>query len=218
MGNKMPQIHKELTLKGRNKNAADLVQTIKEFCAASSDYVYLTKQSKDYQRGINSVCCMIADATSAVYPGLAFAASGDTSLYLANIVPKNVSQIFINEYNEIASRFAESFGQFVKEHKLGIRIVTTSDELTLAAAIPGKKTREFFTRFLALHPTSYHRCDIARLDTFICAAFRYCRKNIDVDRLRRYLVEILKWEQKDANWCCDRIETGLDILRVNRRF
>lgn len=214
----MPKIHKELTLKGRYKNAADLVQIIKDFCAASSDYSYLTKQSKDYQRGINAVCCMIADTTFTVYPGLAFAASGDTSLYLANIVPKHVSQIFIKEYNEIASRFAENFGQFAKERKLGVRIFTTSDKLTLAVAIPGKKTRELFTRYLALYPTSYHRCDIDRLDTFICAAFRYCRKNIDVDRLRRYLVEILKWEHKDASWCCDRIETGLDILRVNKRF
>lgn len=214
----MNQIHKELTIKESNKSAADLVQTINDFCTTSSEYLYLTKQSKDYQRGINSVCCMIADTSSAVYPGLAFAASGDASLYLANIVPKHVSQIFIKEYNEIASRFADSFGQFVKERKLGIRIITTSDELTLEAAIPGKKTREFFTRYLALHPTSYHRNDIDRLDTFICDAFRYCRKNIDVDRLRRYLIEVLKWEQKDANWCCDRIETGLDILRMNRRW
>jgi len=214
----MPQIHIELTLKRRNKSAAELVETIKEFCTISSDYLYLTKESEKYQRGINAAGCVIADTTSAIYPGLAFAASGDTSLYLANIVPKHVSQISIKEYNDIASGFAENFRQFIKERKLGVRIITTSDELTLAAAIPGKKTREFFDRYLALHPTSYHRCDIDRLDTFICAAFRYCRKNIDVDRLRRYLVEVLKWEQKDANWCCNRIETGLDILKMNRRW
>jgi hypothetical protein len=214
----MAQIHKELTIQGKNKSAEDLVRTIKGFCAASSDYVFLTSESEDYQRGINDIACMIADTSSAVYPGLAFAASGVTSLYLTNIVPKHVSQIFIKEYNEIASRFIESFSQFIKDRNLGIRIVTTSDELTLVFAIPGKKTRELFDRYLALHPTSYHRCDIDRLDAFICAAFRYCRKKVDVDLLRRYLVEVLEWKAKDAEWCCDRIETGLDILRVNKQF
>lgn len=218
MGTNMAWIHKELTIKGRNKSAEDLVRTIKDFCAASSDYAFLSSESEDYQRGINNIACMIAETSSAVYPGLAFAASGATSLHLTNIVPKHVSQIFIKEYNEIAARFAECLSRFVKDRKLGIRIVATSDELTLAAAIPGEKTRELFNRYLALYPTSYHRCDIDRLDTFICAAFRYCRQNIDVDRLRRYLVEVLKWDKKDADWCGDRIETGLDILRVNKRF
>jgi hypothetical protein len=154
---------------------------------------------------------------SAVYPALAFAASDDLKLHLTNIVPKHVSQIFIKEYNEIASRFANSLNQYSRQQRLGIRAVTTSEELTLPASIPGKRTRELFNRYLALHPRSYHRCDIDRLDTFICAAFRYCR-SLDVHNLRRYLVEILKWDEKDANWCCDRVETGLDILRINKLF
>lgn len=160
---------------------------------------------------------MIADTSSAVYPALAFAASDDLKLHLTNIVPKHVSQIFIKEYNEIATCFADSFNQYSRQQKVGVSAVTTSEELNLEAAIPGKKTRELFDRYIALYPISYHRCDIDRLDTFICAAFRYCR-NLDIDRLHRYLVEVLTWEKKDANWCCNRIETGLDILRADRRF
>lgn len=213
----MAIIHKELAVQGKSKNPEDLVGVISDFCTATDGYTFLTKESKRYQRGTNQVACMIADTSSAVYPALAFAASEDFKLHLTNIVPKHVSQIFIKEYNEIASHFADSFNKFCKQHKLGTRVVTSSEELTLPTAIPGKKTRELFSRYLALYPTSYHRCDIDRLDTFICAAFRYCRR-LDVDKLRRYLLEVLSWDGQDANWCCDRIETGLDILKVNRRF
>lgn len=214
----MTLIHKEFFIQGKNKSAEVLVQVISDFCAASTDYTFLTRESEEYQRGINAVACMVADTSSAVYPALAFASSNDAKLHLTNIVPKHVSQIFIKEYNEIANRFTDCFNQFSRKRKLGVCIVTTSGELALESAIPGKKTREIFNRYLALHPTSYHRCDIDRLDNFICAAFRYCRKNVDVHMLRRYLVEVLKWGEKDANWCCDRIETGLEILSIDRKF
>jgi hypothetical protein len=75
-----------------------------------------------------------------------------------------------------------------------------------------------FERYLNLFPKSYHPNDIERLDIFICAVSRFCRKRIDLYRLKRYLIEDLDWDYKDAEWCFDRIETGLEILKVNKKF
>jgi len=196
----------------------ELIEIISVFCVSSEDYTYLSEESADYQRGIDTEACMIADNRSVVAPAIAFASSDGTTLQVTNIVPGNVSQIGIEEYNGILGRFAERFIPFCRDRKLGIHCVQTSDALTLASAIPGEKTRGFFNRYLALHPTSYHPLDIERLDVFICAAFRYCRKTINVDRLKRYLIESLKWKDDDASWCCNRIKTGMDILKVNRKF
>ncbi|KAF0220935.1 MAG: hypothetical protein FD174_932 [Geobacteraceae bacterium] len=161
---------------------------------------------------------MIANTQSVVAPAIAFASADGTTLQITNIVPGNVSQIGIEEYNGILGQFAKRFIQFCRDRKLGVHCVQTSDALTLTSAIPGEKTRGFFNRYLALHPTSYHPLDIERLDVFICASYRYCRKTINVDRLRRYLIEVLKWKEDDANWCCNRIKTGMDILKVNKKF
>ena len=43
-------------------------------------------------------------------------------------------------------------------------------------------------------------------------------KAIDIDRLYAYLCNVLKWSEKESKWCCDRIEIGLKILKVNKNF
>jgi hypothetical protein len=213
----MSQIHKELVIRGKSASTTDVVRLIAEFCG-SKGYVYLAKQSEEYQQGINEVACAVLDDTYEFGPALAFASSDGISLRLTNIVPRDVPQIGVAKYNEILDRFAHSFSEFAKKRHSGIRIKTTPGKLTLESAIPGEKTREYFKRYLALHPKSYHPYDIRRLDKFICAASRYSRKNMDIHRLLRYLQEILGWDEKDASWCCDRIQTGIDVLEANRRF
>lgn len=216
-GMDLGQIHKELTIRRKGASATQLVHVITELCG-SNGYVYLAKQTEDYQRGINEAACVVLDDTYGFGPALAFASSGGTSLRLTNIVPRDIPEIGTVEHNAILDRFARRFSTFAKGRYPGIRITTTPGRLTLESAIPGEKTRDCFKRFLAVHPRSYHPCDIRRLDTFICAAFRYSHRRIDVDRLRRYLQEILGWDNKEADWCCDRIEIGLAVLTVNSKF
>ena len=55
-------------------------------------------------------------------------------------------------------------------------------------------------------------------DLFICAASRYCKKKIDSELIEQYLVEDLKWSPEDAKWCRNRINIGLDILKVNKKL
>ncbi len=71
---------------------------------------------------------------------------------------------------------------------------------------------------MGLFPASYHFNDIRRLDTFICAVSRYSRTPMDVDMLKGYLIGTKGWAEKDAEWCVNRIRTGLEVLETNRRF
>jgi hypothetical protein len=90
-------------------------------------------------------------------------------------------------------------------------------DIGLQEIISSPKARGFFEKYLNL-ALSYHPNDIERLDFFICAASRFCRKSIDIEYLERYLIEDLDWPKEDAKWCCNRIQIGLDILKVHKKF
>lgn len=88
--------------------------------------------------------------------------------------------------------------------------------------ISGARTRKLFEQFLFSGlvwgtPTTTHPSDVEKLDVFICALHRY-RSRVHLPELKRWLMEKKLWPQKDADWTCARIQTGVEILRVYRRF
>jgi hypothetical protein len=196
-----------------------LVQVFADFCAAiPKRYVYLREQSDEYRQHISADAVMLHRHDRSPFPAIALASGDGSSMRITNIVPQAVSQIDVSTYNSFASEFASDLRAFGRVSKTPLAIRCTSPELTLEDIIPAPKTRSFFERFLAHHPTSYHPCDIRRLDVFICAAFRYCRRTLDCQGLQRYLIEVRHWPAKDAEWCCNRITTGLEVMEVNRGF
>lgn len=94
--------------------------------------------------------------------------------------------------------------------------------INLAHIIPAKKCRVFFERFLywsvwGLRSRPSHPSDIKKLDAFICAMVRY-RADVRPNEIEDYLISEHKWEPTDAAWVRDRMETGLDVLKVYRKF
>ncbi|MBU4000621.1 hypothetical protein KKG29_05645 [Patescibacteria group bacterium] len=148
---------------------------------------------------------------------VAIAEKTKRTLYLANIVPKKKQQLSMDEYNQIASNFFNAFRQHLKGIKSRVSIRITKENIGLEEIIPGKLTRKYFERYMSAYPLSFHPLDVERLDFFICALFRY-RSRVDVTRLKRYLIEDIGWQEKDASWCTRRVETGLDILKANWGF
>jgi len=210
-------IHRELRLRlAKNSDSRDLIQAIAEFCEENSgDYLYLRDQSTEYSKAISADACQIHRHSKHPFPSLAFASGDGATMRLTNIVPYAVAEIEIEEYNQFASHFAETFKKWGRGR---VNISITSGECRLEDAIPGVKNRSYFESYLASYPTSYHPLDIERLDTFISACFRYSRGRVDVDILSMFLKEKCGWEAKDVKFCCERIRTGLDILRTDRRF
>jgi len=212
-------VHQEVRVRHRrDSDSRALVQVLADFCSATPQrYTYLREKSQEYQQHISADAVMLHRHDSFPFPAIALASGDGATMHITNIVPQATSEIDIATYNKFASDFTTDLRAFSRATKTPITVLCTSSQFTLEDILPAK-TRSFFERFLAHHPTSYHSCDIRRLDVFICAAFRYCHGRIDCSRLQRYLVEVAHWTAKDAEWCCNRIRIGLEILEIDRDF
>ncbi|MDX2226216.1 MAG: hypothetical protein SFY92_03840 [Verrucomicrobiae bacterium] len=213
-------VHQEVTVRhATDADSRPLIQSFADFCAARSErYTYLREQSDDYQRHILADAVILHRHDKFPFPSIALASGDGVTMHITNIVPQAASEIDISTYNSFASALASDLISFSRTTKAPLRIRCTSAEFTLEDIIPATKTRSLFERFLAHHPTSYHPTDVRRLDAFTCAAFRYSRRGLDCNRLQRYLVEVLHWSYEDAEWCCNRITAGLEVLEVDRDF
>ena len=114
------------------------------------------------------------------------------------------------------------FRKWLKKSSFDGSVCCTNADKTLTEIIPGAKSREFFERYLkcSIWDSSTlpsHPSDIAKLDVFICALFRY-GSEVRSDEIERYLIADQKWKPADAAWVRGRIDTGLDVLKVDRRF
>ena len=213
-------VHQEVTIRHKaDPDSRTLVQIFADFCTATPKrYSYLREESADYQKNISADACVIHRLDEFPFPLIALASNDGATMRVTNIIPQETSTIDTEIYNKFASDFTSDLQTFRIKTKAPIVVRCTKAVFTLEDILPSKKTRTLFKRFLDLHPTSYHPCDIRRLDAFICAAFRYCRSNLDCNHLQRYLIEVLRWKPEDAEWCCSRISTGLEILEVDRDF
>jgi hypothetical protein len=167
---------------------------------------------------MDSPSCTIQLDDVHYYPAFAITCTNNGICDIANITPLKTEQILMAEYNSLSVKFVKDLRSFMSKNKIKISVSLSKEDIGLDSIISNQKLRMLFERYLKLFPKSYHPNDIERLDMFICAASRFSRKRIDLYRLKRYLIEDLNWDYKDAEWCFDRIETGLEILKVNKRF
>ncbi|AEG00660.1 hypothetical protein [Methylomonas methanica] len=206
----------EVSIRSHFSEHSGLLWAIKSFCDESSDFEYLEPQSTDYSIATGVASCAVLDKTSHHHPAIAITHKSGNTFYIVNIVPRDSPRIPLSDYNKLSVKFAKGFSAYSKARNLPLTVRKTSEVVTLSSIIRGKKSREVFERYLNLFPTSYHRCDIDRLDTFTCYYSRHSKTNIDLDLLKRWLITAKGWSTKDAEWCVNRIDIGLDILRVNR--
>jgi hypothetical protein len=217
--------HAEFT--SQSKSAESIACAITEFVRACTQWRLLEAESAEYARSLSQPALMVESTMGNEYAGIGVAIAephekrGQMRIY--NVVPRQ-GQLTVDQYNCVVKRFVVAFRRFSKKDRLGIsthfkipRVPTKLHEI-----IPGSWTRRFFERFLAPGmvwgtPTTTHPNDIERLDLFICALHRF-RSHVHLAALGRWLMEEKRWPQKDADWTCNRIQIGLEILDVNNRF
>ena len=210
---------REILIRVKDLTDSEIVELFKSFCNSSNFYEFLDKESEDYSNNINGRGYIIYSLrTPDTEPaGIAIAKKTERSLYVSNIVPKEKSRLTMSEYNAIALKFFNDFKPFLRRLKSLVDLTISNEIIGLDKIIPGEKTRKYFERYLAAYPLSFHSLDIERLDFFICALKKYHSK-INLQYLKEYLIYDLSWNEKDASWCVNRIETGLDILEANMKF
>ena len=191
-----------------------LIALIRRFAEETQGWQYLEEQSRIYATAVGEASCAVLRENSPYHPALAITKKNGNKFYIANIVPRDAPQIPLVDYNALSREFAGGLRKYARLNSLAITVTSTSDTVRLQDLIPGTTLRTLFERYLNLHPTSYHPCDIKRLDQFICGISRYSRKRIDLDLLKVWLIEEKSWSGNDAEWCVRRIETGLAVLEV----
>lgn len=206
----------EVLIRSKLENDVELINVIRKFATSHEDWQFLEEESEDYTMHVGEPSCSLLLSGNQFEPLVAISRKKENLFYITNVVPKETGRIPMFEYNRISAKFSDDFRTYVKSNKLPISIKPTKEVIGLEDIIPGRKTREYFERYMGLFPTSYHFYDIRRLDLFICAVSRYLRTPIDVDMLKGYLIDVEKWDEKDAEWCANRISAGLEVLEAYR--
>jgi len=210
--------HQEVYLKSKVLIGEKVVELLQEFTLEMSGWSFMNRQSQQYERNIGFPSCLIQLDDGYTNPVFAITYHQNGTYYIANITPTKAREISMQEWNVFSMKFVKDLRSFICNNKISLLVTISKDNIGLEAIIPSPKVRCFFERFLKVSPTSHHPSDIERLDMFICAASRYCRREIDLDLLKQYLIEDLNWTPRDASWCRNRIQIGLDILKMNRKF
>lgn len=219
--------HVEIQIRLNLSKAEALHDVLRQFACDSKGWSFPQAESETYQTHIGGeggyLVCGLGKGIKRALVAIATAKTKrPNTFYVTNIVPQDCFHLATEEYNAIGLAFARDFRKWLKKSQFAGSIHCTKENKTLADIIPGEKCREFFERFLKCSiwdssslPT--HPSDIEKLDVFICALFRY-GTNVCIDEIERFLIVDQKWRPQDAAWVRTRINAGLDVLKINRRF
>ncbi|MBD2663780.1 hypothetical protein B6N60_01327 [Richelia sinica FACHB-800] len=215
------KVYQKLNFKLKDVSDIEFIDIMRHFTQQVKDWTYLEKESETYAKDVGETSCKLLLEDNHYNPAFAITKKKDKFYYIDRIDLSYKDDIPILEYNILSRRFYHDFKSFIHSNSYSISIEISKEDIGLKEIISSQRARESFEKYLNRFndfPFKYHHKDIKRLDLFICAASRFCRNSIDVDYLKRYLMEDRNWKTEDAKWCCDRIVIGLDILKVNKNL
>ncbi|MEH1949785.1 MAG: hypothetical protein V7K77_22960 [Nostoc sp.] len=211
--------YQELNLKFKNLSDIEILEIFKNFTQNFNDWIYLQKESDEHTKEAKKPSCILFLDDDYHKPLFLVTKIKDDFYSIVNIFNSQHGHILMLEYNNLLIRFEQDFQAFISYGKFrNISIKLSKEDIGLKEIISSSKTRDYFERYLRFSPQSYHPNDIERLDYFICAASRYCKKKINSELIEQYLVEDLNWPPENAKWCCNRLNIGSVILTVNKNF
>jgi len=217
----------EIQIRLNLSNGETLHDVLRQFARDTEGWMFPAEESETYQKHIGNeagyaVCHAVEGLERAIVAIASATSKRPNSFYVPNIVPQDCSQITVEQYNAIGLAFTRDFGSWLRKGLFHGNVRSSNPSKTLADIIPAQKCRMYFERYLncpSWNPSSIriHPSDIEKLDVFICALVRYAA-SVKTHEVERYLVEDLSWKPEDAAWVRCRIDAGLDILAVDRKF
>lgn len=215
--------YRDLQITSRVLEESEIINFVESFAQSTSGWSFPKRKSHQYASlcGVPS-CCLIHESSTfpkaAIHLTLHTTKRKVSSIYMPNIIPLDGSSLTRSEYNGISLKFARELRLRARHDKISIQVILSRASLGLREVIGGKVTWKLFQRYMCLFPESNHPNDLARLDMFICAIFRYSKRPFDLDAFEFLLCEELGWSREMALRCRARIEIGLDVLAVSRKF
>lgn len=199
-----------------------LHEVLRTFVEQSGGWEFPKVQSEEYQGHHGSeagfvVCLRKGDLEPAAVAIANLDPKHPKSFGVLNIVPREWSSLTLDQYNAIGLAFANDFRNWLKRGSSRGTVEVVGPSRTLADIIPGEKSRRFFEAWLHTPTPISHPGDLYALDCFICHLFRH-HGTTRTWEIKPYLVNDLGWKCESARWVVARIEAGLELLRVDRRF
>lgn len=211
----------EVRLNLRLTKHLTLHAVLARFCQENKGWIFPANESCDYEQNHEAPA---GYAVCESVPGLELASVAiakvhdkrHSTFYVPNIVPPS-GTLTIDQYNSIALAFADSFRAWLRANSYDGKVEASNPNKTLNDIIPGDKTRRFFEEWLHRPAPVSHPSDIHALDCFICFLFRHPGK-VNPSEIAAYLASDLHWKIEDVRFVETRIKTGLEILKLDRRF
>ncbi|HLO89121.1 MAG TPA: hypothetical protein VK203_29510 [Nostocaceae cyanobacterium] len=208
------KVHQELNLKLKKVSDHEFMEIIKEFTQKFNEWNYLENESLEHTKETTKPSCILFLDDDYHKPEFLITKRKD-NLYSIYIYNSQYGYIPMLEYNALLRKFSEDFKTVSNPDIISAKI--SKEEIGLQEIISSDKARDLFEKYLSFHPRSYHINDKERLYFFISAASR-CKKRINTELLKRYLVEDLNWSEEDANWCRETVDLGLEILKAHKQM
>ena len=214
--------HVEIRICLKRRPSAGLHEVLRVFVERSEGWEFPKVESEEYQRHHGSeagfvVCLRKGNLEPAAVAIANLDPKHPTCFRIPNIVPRECSSLTLDQYNAIGLAFAKDFRNWLKRGSSRGTVEVVGPNRTLADIIPGEKSRRFFEAWLRTPTPTSHPSDIYQLDRFICHLFRH-RGATRTWEIGYYLIQDRGWKPETARWVVSRIETGLELLRVDRKF
>jgi hypothetical protein len=211
--------HQEISIYSKVLSAYELARHVESFAASHVDWSFPSEQSRRYEElcGAPS-CCMVSNMDAMPKAAVHLSAEGEKKLRLAAIVPLMDRELGVEECNQVLVVFAKHFRKAIRESALSIRVSLSKPTLSLKDVIGGKLANKRFQQYVGAYPHSGHPADTRRLDKFICTLSSFSRKPFDAGAFQALLSKEPGWTSEQAKQCRDRVEIGLEVLEVYKRF
>jgi hypothetical protein len=213
--------HIEIKIHFKQLPDGGLHQILGEFAKQTKGWRFPKDQSEDYRRGAGyEAGFAVSQGRKDLQPAAVAVANLDqkhpSTFRVPNIVPRMCSSLSVDEHNAIGIAFVD-FRCWLRTRSLRGSVEVIGPNRTLNEIIPGEKTRRLFETWLRTPTPVSHPSDLNVLDRFMCHLFRH-PGNARIWEIEPYLVHDLNWKSETARWVATRIETGLELLRVDRKF
>lgn len=209
------KVYQELKIKLKKVSDTEFIKIVEDFTQQINGWNYLQNESAEHTKETRKPCCIILLDEDYHKPTFLITKITDNLYSIGNIFNSQCGYIPMLEYNDLLRKFAHDFQKYIKSNRIDIKI--SKEEIGLKEIISSERARELFEIYLSFRPCSYHFNDKERLYFFISAASR-CKKKINTEWLKQYLIEDLKWSEEDASWCRQTIDLGLEILKASKKL
>jgi hypothetical protein len=214
--------HVEIRIRVSLHDGTNLHDVLRQFARETKGWSFPVKNSGNYQRS-NGRPAGFVDCNSVAGLKRAHVAIANldqkhpNSFRVTNILPQKSSRFTLDEYNAIGLAFARECGSWLRKNRLHGELRIIGPDKKLEDIICGEKTRRLFDAWLRTPTPLSHPSDLYVLDCFICHLFRHPGA-VRTYELEPYLVQDRGWKPELAQLVVSRIETGLELLRVDRKI